>query len=541
MPKSRNGSGAGATVPFNQPDEVFELAPAPEAEEVLQEESAVLQVPVYRDGMDDRLSAPLSRVEEVPRFNALWERFQAGDRLSPEELGELHEYVMRRLNYPIRDFTRSRTPENAFLLLSRAQQVEAVERAAGRSFMQESHLRTIGEAREIAESLDADSAFVPLSRQENRLFQDYCKKWERGEDIPDGDLRAARVLAIRRERNKYRELLGMASGGAPLADLASAYAEHQDAAEFISYLDNKIRNSEPGFSAPEPFSADRFHETIDYLRRRAGPINDINFPTGRVIRFRDARKERIPEPRQIENPPRVVFLVPPNLASARLREHAETLGIRVVNGTEIPPDADVVVNWGFKDVEFPEHFRILNRAGSGVASDKAECLKRLGDLAPRTTRDWRLAPLLGDRVVGKISKGAARGSGKEVLEIGTETADRRNYRYDLFQEFFPERDEYRVVLLGDKVLTAHSKNAVPGTLPENMAPRREYVRLDGMPRGVLEMAREARRRVGVELAGVDIIRDRQTGRWYVLEVNAAPGMSEATMRRLVEELAADRG
>lgn len=548
MPKRRDAGAALAGPPpidIPEAEEIFESAGAGEPGvgefEAGQASAAPEEIrPVYREGAADRLLQPLSRAEEVPRFNALWARFQSGDALSPEEMGELHEYAVRRLNMPAEAFRRSRSFEDASELVSRARQVEAIERRLSAGWvawiaLSSPRADAVEEARRMLASAPLSPEREELSSRERQMLRRYERSWKRREEIPAEELRLARSLAIRGEREKHRELMGESAGGAPVADLVRLYAEHQDAAEFVGYLDSRLRESEPGFSAPEPLNAERFHQTIDYLRRRAGPVNDVERPTGRVLRGREARRVRLPEPRAVENPPRVALLVPPNLASQRLREHAEALGIRVVNSPAPPPDADVVVNWGFSEVSVPEGFRVVNGGGSAPVSDKCECLRRLGDLAPRTARDWNQAALLGERVVGKQSKGATRGAGKEVLDVGSEAAARRNYRYDLFQEFFPERDEYRVVLLGDSVLTAHSKNAVPGSLPEDLSPRREYVRLSELPRGVLEMAKEARRRVGVDLAGVDIVRDRRTGRWYVLEVNAAPGMSEATLRRLVEE------
>ena len=545
MPKRRSGSGAGSGLAMPRAHEEFfepadfQLAEPPEEGHAEAEREA----PIYREEIDSRLQTPLSLAEEVPRFHELWNRFEAGYELSPGELGELHEYAVRRLNLPARSFSRDRSPDNAVELVMRARQVEAVEAAItnGRELVSEERRGQVRRAREVLASQDEEDAIGSLSDQERRAFERYYREWQHGRDIPDRDLRVARALALRMERDKYRELLGLSSGGASLAELARAYGEHEDAAAFVSYLDNRIREADPGFSAPQPFSAERFRATIDYLRRRAGSLNGLEVPTGRVFRGRDARKERIPEPGAVESPPKVVFLVPPALASSRLREHAAAVGVTVVEEAwGIPQDADVVINWGARGVVFPDGFRVLNRENVGAASDKAECIQRLGDLAPRTTRDWEQARAFGDRVAAKLSRGTARGQGKEVLSTGGDAAG-RNYRYDLFQEFFPERDEYRVVLLGDTVLTAHSKNAVPGSLPEDMAPRREYVRLDGLPKGVADMAREARRRVGLEFAGVDILRDRRTGRWYVLEVNAAPGMSETTLRRLVEEIARQRG
>ena len=49
-------------------------------------------------------------------------------------------------------------------------------------------------------------------------------------------------------------------------------------------------------------------------------------------------------------------------------------------------------------------------------------------------------------------------------------------------------------------------------------------------------AREGARRIGLDYAGVDVIVDRRTGRAHCLEANAAPGMSEQTLRSLYAHL-----
>jgi glutathione synthase/RimK-type ligase-like ATP-grasp enzyme len=55
------------------------------------------------------------------------------------------------------------------------------------------------------------------------------------------------------------------------------------------------------------------------------------------------------------------------------------------------------------------------------------------------------------------------------------------------------------------------------------------------PRAVVSVAREAGRCIGLDYAGVDVIED-PNGRIYCLEANAAPGMSEHTLRSLYAQL-----
>jgi D-alanine-D-alanine ligase-like ATP-grasp enzyme len=42
--------------------------------------------------------------------------------------------------------------------------------------------------------------------------------------------------------------------------------------------------------------------------------------------------------------------------------------------------------------------------------------------------------------------------------------------------------------------------------------------------------------VGLDYAGVDVVEDRSSGHVYCLEANAAPGMSEDTVRSLYSQV-----
>jgi hypothetical protein len=282
-------------------------------------------------------------------------------------------------------------------------------------------------------------------------------------------------------------------------------------------------------------------ETSDVLRSRAGRLNFTNderrngFTVSRraVTLPEPPPREALASPEMRGAASRIFFSVPRRGRTADLTRHLRRMGISYAASAEAPPGTAVHINWGSGGT-FGEG--VANRDTSG-ASDKVEMLRRLGELAPRSTFDVHEAErLFGSRVVAKMASGS-RGEGKEVVDLGTDEGRRRAYAYDFFQEFIPERDEYRVTLFGDEVLTAHRKNAVPGSNQEDLAPERVYERARRLPREAVEAAKEARRRCGLDLAGVDLIRDRRDGRWYVLEVNAAPGMGEETLARLVQVVA----
>jgi glutathione synthase/RimK-type ligase-like ATP-grasp enzyme len=235
----------------------------------------------------------------------------------------------------------------------------------------------------------------------------------------------------------------------------------------------------------------------------------------------------------------VYVLVPASIPSDALSRNVEAVAgegaqLHLVHEhAEIPRDAEIaplVINWGGSEA-MPSDLVIINRPEAvRISSDQVESIRRLGDLAPRTVaRPDQLALLGSERVVAKRRHGA-RGSGKTV--IASDAAWSQRVQYDMFQEFIPDRREYRVSVLSGRVVSAYLKRPPEDASPENLRPDWTFERARLMPRRVVAVAREAARRVGLDYAGVDVIEDTRTGRVYCLEANAAPGMSEETLRSL---------
>ncbi|MHB8588088.1 MAG: hypothetical protein ACYDA0_04440 [Candidatus Dormibacteraceae bacterium] len=94
----------------------------------------------------------------------------------------------------------------------------------------------------------------------------------------------------------------------------------------------------------------------------------------------------------------------------------------------------------------------------------------------------------------------------------------------------------RLGVLSGQLVSAYRKDPPAGTEPENLRPEWHHEQVQVVPAAVAAVAREAARRIGLDYAGVDVIVDRDTGRAYCLEANAAPGMSEQTLRSLYTNL-----
>ncbi|MHB8689133.1 MAG: ATP-grasp domain-containing protein [Candidatus Dormibacteraceae bacterium] len=235
----------------------------------------------------------------------------------------------------------------------------------------------------------------------------------------------------------------------------------------------------------------------------------------------------------------VYVLAPASIPSDALARNVETVAGQgaqlhlIHDPADIPRDAEtapLVINWGGSEA-MPSDLVVINRPEAvRISSDQVESIRRLGDLAPRTVARPDQLDLLGsERVVAKARHGA-RGSGKAV--ISSDAAWSQRVHYDMFQEFITDRREYRVSVLSGRLVSAYLKQPPEGASPENLHPDWTFEQARVMPRAVAAVAREAARRIGLDYAGVDVIEDTRTGRVYCLEANAAPGMSEDTLRSL---------
>ena len=234
----------------------------------------------------------------------------------------------------------------------------------------------------------------------------------------------------------------------------------------------------------------------------------------------------------------VYIVAPASIPSDALARHVEATAsqgarIRVIRDPSEIPHGDVpplVLNWGAVQA-FPHDLITLNRPEAvQVSSDQVESLRRLRELAPRTVVNPEDLGLLGSAQAVAKTRHGSRGSGKAVIQVDAPVGDRAGY--DLYQEFIPDRREYRISLLSDRIVSAYVKHPPEGGPREDLRPAWTFERAQVIPRAAAIVARQAVRRIGLDYAGVDVVEDVRTGRFYCLEANAAPGMSEDTLKSL---------
>jgi ribosomal protein S6--L-glutamate ligase len=110
---------------------------------------------------------------------------------------------------------------------------------------------------------------------------------------------------------------------------------------------------------------------------------------------------------------------------------------------------------------------------------------------------------------------------KDLINIIKQSSTDKDKLY-LLQPFIPNSGDYRVFVLKDRILGIMNRSS------QNEDEFRSNISLGGtgkvadLPENIKELALRAVKVFGLDIAGVDIIQNSQTGEYVVMEVNAAP-------------------
>lgn len=138
-----------------------------------------------------------------------------------------------------------------------------------------------------------------------------------------------------------------------------------------------------------------------------------------------------------------------------------------------------------------------------------------------------------------VAKELSTQKGKGVFKIETlEDFDKLPKKGDtgsdnefLFQEFKNLGDEYRVLVLGQKVGVWEKKIlTTDGEFRHNVSlgAREEFMNLEDIPEELAKIAIDAAMKLNIQIAGVDIAKDVNTGKYFLIEVNRGPGFTYDT-------------
>jgi len=96
-----------------------------------------------------------------------------------------------------------------------------------------------------------------------------------------------------------------------------------------------------------------------------------------------------------------------------------------------------------------------------------------------------------------------------------------NYRGFLVQEYIENDGDYRVMTVGYKCIGGYKRQPKVEKLVLNLSAGKSQG-LKEVPSDVTETAEMAAKALGVEIAGTDLVRSKNDGRVYIIEVNEAP-------------------
>jgi glutathione synthase/RimK-type ligase-like ATP-grasp enzyme len=101
------------------------------------------------------------------------------------------------------------------------------------------------------------------------------------------------------------------------------------------------------------------------------------------------------------------------------------------------------------------------------------------------------------------------------------------------QRFIPNDGDYRVLVLGSRVALIMRRARTSDGTHLNNTSRGADARLvspDELPPSVLRTCERAAQLTGRQVAGVDIVQDKSSGVWYVLEVNIGPQLASGAFK-----------
>lgn len=128
-------------------------------------------------------------------------------------------------------------------------------------------------------------------------------------------------------------------------------------------------------------------------------------------------------------------------------------------------------------------------------------------------------PVISKIVDGSQGKGIIKHDTKESLEKFLKKNPDTVY---IFQEFIPNDGDYRAFYLGNKLIYAIkrvSKDSKEFRNNVSLGGTQEFTELESEAK---KLGSDACRAMGFDVSGVDLIQDKKTKKWYIMEINAAP-------------------
>ena len=134
-------------------------------------------------------------------------------------------------------------------------------------------------------------------------------------------------------------------------------------------------------------------------------------------------------------------------------------------------------------------------------------------------------PLVAKELTLQLGKGVYLIKKKQDFDFLKKTEEEEQF---CFQKFIPNEKEYRLLVLGNQVAVYERKIRTDAKeFRGNVAlgAEEEFLEVSQAPKEMKAVAVKAAQTLGLEVAGVDILIDSQTGKQWLLEVNRGPAFT----------------
>ena len=239
-------------------------------------------------------------------------------------------------------------------------------------------------------------------------------------------------------------------------------------------------------------------------------------------------------------------MFPYKIGSVSAKRLARALGILRVQSSYNAKRSDVIINWGSS---MPPHFRWmeqdLNKPHAiGLASNKLNTFLEFRNTGFIHVPDWTTNPQeaqhllnLGTKVYCRKLLSSHSGNGIVVCNDGDKLAIAPLYTFHT-----KHKDEYRVHIFKGKVLDVQKKKRKLGFNGSSSGIRNHssgwiYARSDvAIPDMLCPIAIQAVNLLGLDFGAVDIGHKVNDNKFFVFEVNTAPGLEGSTLDKYTKAI-----
>jgi glutathione synthase/RimK-type ligase-like ATP-grasp enzyme len=142
-------------------------------------------------------------------------------------------------------------------------------------------------------------------------------------------------------------------------------------------------------------------------------------------------------------------------------------------------------------------------------------------------------PIIAKELVGQHMSGIyAISNKKQFDDLPKKVGEKGRTAKYLFQKYIALESEYRLLVLGDAVKVVHTK--VPRDYTQlklnysNMNENEKYQHVDSISPQMQKIAVDAAKKLNIQIAGVDLAIEKETGKAFIFEVNRGPGFNYDT-------------